>query len=56
MKVGKKLWLIILLKLFIMFAILKIFFFPDALKLQTKDGKTKEEVISEHFINPTKHQ
>ena len=28
MTVGKKLWIIILIKLFIMFVILKIFFFP----------------------------
>jgi len=31
MTVGKTLWTIILIKLFIMFAILKIFFFPSAL-------------------------
>lgn len=31
MTVGKSLWAIILIKLFIMFAILRIFFFPDAL-------------------------
>lgn len=29
MKVGKKLWLIILIKLFIMFAVLKLFFFQS---------------------------
>ena len=31
MTVGKSLWLLILIKLFIMFAILKFFFFPDLL-------------------------
>lgn len=31
MTVGKKLWIIILIKLFIFFAILRIFFFPDFL-------------------------
>ena len=31
MTVGKALWLLILIKLFIMFAILKLFFFPDLL-------------------------
>lgn len=35
---GKTLWLVILVKLFIMFAILKVFFFPDFLK-----GKTETE-------------
>ena len=31
MTLGKTLWLIILVKVFIMFGILKFFFFPDAL-------------------------
>lgn len=31
MTVGKTLWAIILVKLFILFAILKVFFFPDFL-------------------------
>ena len=31
MTVGKSLWLLILIQLFIMFAILKLFFFPDLL-------------------------
>lgn len=32
MRLGKTLWTIILIKLFIIFAILKIFFFPNFLK------------------------
>jgi hypothetical protein len=40
MTIGKRLWLIILIKLFVMFAILKIFFFPNVLK---KNFKTDEE-------------
>ena len=32
MRLGKTLWAIILIKLFIIFAILKVFFFPDFLK------------------------
>ncbi|MBO8465814.1 MAG: DUF4492 domain-containing protein [Bacteroidetes bacterium] len=35
---GRQLWVVILVKLFIMFAILKVFFFPDFLR-----GKTDEE-------------
>ena len=31
MTVGRTLWVVILLKLFILFAILKVFFFPDFL-------------------------
>lgn len=32
MRLGKTLWTIILIKLFIIFAVLKIFFFPNFLK------------------------
>jgi hypothetical protein len=32
MRLGRMLWAIILVKLFIMFAILKVFFFPNFLK------------------------
>jgi len=34
---SRKLWLIILVKLFIMFAILKVFFFPNILKQMPSD-------------------
>lgn len=40
MTLGKTLWIIILVKLFVMFGILKIFFFPDMLgSFKTKDAK-----------------
>jgi hypothetical protein len=32
MTIGKKLWIIIILKLIIIFVVLKIFFFPNFLK------------------------
>ena len=39
---GKSLWIIILIKLFIMFAILKVFFFPDILnsRFHTEEEKS----------------
>lgn len=42
MTVGKKLWAIILIKLFIMFAILKVFFFQDFLgsRFETETEKS----------------
>lgn len=50
MKLGKLLWLIILIKLFIIFFILKLFFFPDFLgKYQTP--AEKEEYVSRELIN-----
>lgn len=41
--VGKRVWVIILIKAFIMFAILKIFFFKDFLnsKFSTEEEKSK---------------
>ncbi len=40
MTVGRTLWVIILVKLFVMFAILKLFFFPDLL---SRDFDTDSE-------------
>ena len=36
MTVGKKLWILIIIKLIIIFAILKVFFFPDFLSSKAK--------------------
>ena len=40
MKLGRTLWLIILAKLFIMFAVLKVFFFPDPLRKRRRAPET----------------
>ena len=45
MTVGKKLWIIILIKLFIMFAILKIFFFPDLLKTKFATDRERGDYV-----------
>ena len=47
MTLGKRLWLIILIKLFVIFAILKLFFFPDF--LQSNFSSTTER--SDHVVN-----
>ncbi len=47
MTLGKTLWLIIGIKLFIMFAILKVFFFPNFLKQNAKEGNEAEFVATE---------
>jgi hypothetical protein len=44
---GRRVWIIILIKLFIMFAILKIFFFQDFLSKNFDNNKDR----SEHVIN-----
>jgi uncharacterized membrane protein len=47
MKLGRTLWTIILIKLFIMFAILKVFFFPNFLKQHAEKGQEAEYVAKE---------
>lgn len=42
---GRKLWLIILIKLFIMFVILKVFFFPDLLRKNYDNDAERSEYI-----------
>ena len=44
---SRQVWLIILLKLFIMFVILKIFFFPDFLKTNFKNDTQRSEHVLE---------
>ena len=39
MRLGRTLWAIILIKLFIIFAVLKVFFFPNFLKTHAGDDK-----------------
>jgi hypothetical protein len=45
MTVGRKLWLIILIKLFVMFVVLKMFFFKDFLGSKFSDDKQKSEYV-----------
>ncbi len=53
---GKKMWIIIILKLFIMFAILKVFFFPDVLKKNFDTDKERSEYVIDQLINlPDNH-
>ena len=47
MTIGKTLWVVILIKLFIMFAILKAFFFPDFIRQKAQKGKEADFVSTE---------
>ncbi len=48
MTIGKTLWVIILIKLFVMFVILRIFFFPDLLQKNfSNDSQRAEYVLDE---------
>jgi len=47
-KWGRQVWIIILVKLFIMFIILKIFFFPDFLKVNfSSDAERSDYIIQQ---------
>ncbi|MBO4451775.1 MAG: DUF4492 domain-containing protein [Bacteroidaceae bacterium] len=47
MRLGKLLWVIVLVKLFVIFVVLKIFFFPNFLKQHAKEGEEAEYVASQ---------
>jgi len=49
MTIGKKLWIIILIKLFILFAILKVFFFPDFLKTRFNNDRDRSNYVIEQL-------
>jgi hypothetical protein len=49
MTVGKKLWSIILIKLFIIFVLLKLFFFPDLLKKNFSSDKERGDYVLENL-------
>lgn len=48
---GKRIWIIILIKLFIIFIILKIFFFRDFLQKKYDTEKQKSEYVLDQLIN-----
>lgn len=47
MRLGRTLWAIILIKLFIIFVVLKLFFFPDFLKSHAEEGEESDYVATE---------
>jgi hypothetical protein len=49
MTVGKKLWIIILIKLFILFVVLKIFFFPDMLEKNFDNDQDRGDYVIEQL-------
>jgi hypothetical protein len=45
MTLGRTLWAIILVKLFIIFVVLKLFFFPNYIKEHAREGQEAEFVF-----------
>jgi hypothetical protein len=48
---GKRVWIIILIKLFVIFIILKIFFFQDFLQKKYNSDEQKSEYVLDQLIN-----
>ncbi len=46
---GNRVWVIILVKLFIMFLILKLFFFPDFLETNFRSDEERSEYVLEQL-------
>lgn len=56
MRVGKKLWLIIFIKLFVLFAVIKLFFFPNILDTKFKTDEEKSTYIMDRLTNQKSNQ
>ncbi|MDR1667399.1 MAG: DUF4492 domain-containing protein [Bacteroidales bacterium] len=50
MTVGKTLWILVLIKLFIMFAVLKVFFFPDFLNSRFDSNESKADYVQQELL------
>jgi hypothetical protein len=51
MTVGKSLWILVLIKLFIIFAVLRLFFFPNYLNTNYKDDQSKANHVRQELID-----
>ena len=56
MTVGKTLWKVIIIKLIIMFAVLKLFFFPDFLGTQFTTDEQRADYVLEQITAPVQAQ
>lgn len=48
---GKQVWVVILLKLFILFFVLRLFFFPNFLETNFKTDEQRSEHVLESLTN-----
>lgn len=51
MTVGRKLWTIILVKLFVLFAVVKVLFFPDLLKRDYDTDSQRSEAVRTSLLD-----
>ena len=55
MTLGKTLWKIVLIKLVVMFAVLKLFFFPNFLKTNFTTDQERADYVIEQITKPGKN-
>lgn len=51
MTIGRKLWLLILIKIFIIFFIFKIFFFPDILQRDYDNDRDRAAAVRSSLLD-----
>ena len=49
---GRRLWLLILIKLFLFFVVLKLFFFPDLLSRDYDNDADRAQAVRTHLSRP----
>ena len=53
MTIGRSLWVMIIFKCIIFFAVIKLFFFPDVLKTEYPDDASRAEAVREALASPS---
>lgn len=51
MTVGKRLWVIIIIKLIVIFGVLKLFFFPDVLSSRYDSDSERAAAVRRELVN-----
>lgn len=51
MTIGRKLWLLIFIKLIVIFLFLKLFFFPDKLNTEYNSDAERSQAVREHLMS-----
>lgn len=52
MTVGRRLWALILIKLFILFFVFKLFFFPDLLQTNYDTDEQRAQAVRRSLVEP----
>jgi len=52
---GKKLWMIIILKFIVLFVVLKLLFFPDILQERFSNDKERSDFVLQQLLGEGKH-